>query len=281
MNNEVNNTNQESTNNVQEINNSLGVNQEPQLVIEQPVVSNNVEPQKKKGKGKTIVIILLVLLVLGLGGFIVYDKFINKKESNITNECPKCEISDNNNQENNAETNKLINFDRTKCINNDFSKENLVVENIGYSEGNPDLSLNAGYKTVTITARYDIMHPEEYTYDKDNGTYIPSDYMEEKELNFEKDVEYIFAGLFSNNSTDTVYFFLLEDGSLEYMKYQDIYKNRKYEHKKINGVNDIVRFDNIIYNDKNAPFGDSFTAIAYKMDGTYYDLSKFIENLYD
>lgn len=35
---------------------------------------------EKKSTGKTVVIVILVLLVLGLGGYIVYDKFVASKE---------------------------------------------------------------------------------------------------------------------------------------------------------------------------------------------------------
>ena len=70
--------------------------------------------------------------------------------------------------------------------------------------------------------------------------------------------------------------FLLKDGTLEYMKYSDIYNSQKYEHYPIDGVNDILRFDNISLNVKEGA-GSRYTAIAYKIDGTYYDLSKFIQ----
>ncbi len=36
---------------------------------------------EKKSKGKTMVIVILVLAVLGLGGYIIYDKFINKEDN--------------------------------------------------------------------------------------------------------------------------------------------------------------------------------------------------------
>ena len=36
---------------------------------------------EKKSTGKTVVIVILLLALLGLGGYVVYDKFINVKES--------------------------------------------------------------------------------------------------------------------------------------------------------------------------------------------------------
>lgn len=41
---------------------------------------------EKKGKGKTIAIIILTLIIIGLGGYIVYDKFIAKEETEKTEE---------------------------------------------------------------------------------------------------------------------------------------------------------------------------------------------------
>lgn len=52
-----------------------------------------------------------------------------------------------------------------------------------------------------------------------------------------------------------------------------IYENNIYEHKPVEGVSDIVRFDNISTN-PNEGMEANFTAIAYKADGSFYDLSK-------
>lgn len=39
--------------------------------------------EKKKNKVIIVLLILFILISLGLGGFIVYDKFISKKEINV------------------------------------------------------------------------------------------------------------------------------------------------------------------------------------------------------
>ena len=55
--------------------------EENKLLEENNVISNNNKQPKNKTKLLVIIIILLSLLVLGLGGFIVYDKFIAKEET--------------------------------------------------------------------------------------------------------------------------------------------------------------------------------------------------------
>jgi len=48
---------------------------------------------EKKNKGKTIVIVILILAVLGLGGYIVYDKFLNTEIDEDVNIQKKQEIN--------------------------------------------------------------------------------------------------------------------------------------------------------------------------------------------
>ena len=237
--------------------------------------------ETNKKNGSIVAVVILAILVVVLGGYIGYDKFLNKNTVSSTQENSNNKTANVNENQNNNETSssiKVINFDRKNCINSNLSDENYTVGRFGTSMDVNGLSFSidsSNEKIVKIQARYDIMFPGKYSDDEIRNNTVK--YYDDINLNFDKRVESIFGGLFAADGVQgTVFIFLLEDGSLEYMKYSDIYNSQKYEHKPINGVNEIVRFDNIALSHKQGA-GSKYTAIAYKIDGTYYDLSEFIK----
>ena len=173
---------------------------------------------------------------------------------------------------------KVINFDRTKCINSDFTDEKISIGRTGMSESINGLTFSIDEndeKNVNIQIRYDMIYPDKYTEDEIRNKSIK--YYDAIKLKFAKRVDSIFGGVLAPDYVDgLVYIFLLEDGSIEYMKYSDIYNSKKYESEPIKELNDIIKFDNVTLNSKED--GNSkYTIIAYKIDGTYYDLSEFIK----
>lgn len=85
---------------------------------------------EKKNTGLIVLVVILSLLVVGLGGYIVYDKVLNKEDSNINNN-----VKDNNNIQNNTDN----------TTNNDAS-----------TSGNDDLDLSKKLKSV-FGSIYDFM----------------------------------------------------------------------------------------------------------------------------
>ena len=63
---------------------------------------------------------------------------------------------------------------------------------------------------------------------------------------------------------------------MSYIAAKDILEQQKFEAKKIEGIEEVVRFVNIGYVES---YHGSLTVIAYKKDGNFYDLKKQI-NLY-
>ena len=221
--------------------------------------------KKSSKKGSIAVIIILVLIILGLVGYISYDKYIIS--------------GDKVNNEEKQKVSNVINFNRNNCINSDFSDDRYVISRFGSSVNVDGLSFSIDpkdEKIVNIQARYDIIFPGKYSEQEiRDGSVEYSDWIN---LKFDKRVESIFGGLFAADGTrGTVFLFLLDDGSVEYMKYSDIYDSKNYEHLSVSSVvKDIVKFDNIALSPKQDA-GAKYTAIAYKIDGTYYDLSEFIK----
>ena len=75
------------------------------------------ENEKSKHNSLVVVIVILALLVLALGGYIVYDKVLNNKET---------PISSNNTNENNSD-----NFDALSIVKTNFKKMIPFVHSVG------------------------------------------------------------------------------------------------------------------------------------------------------
>ena len=90
---------------------------------------------EKKSKGKTVVIVILVLAVLGLGGYIVYDKFIEEKntELNVKKEIKeeKDNVIDNKSNVNIIGYYKsgTLSIPKTDCDENNKTREIALLEN--------------------------------------------------------------------------------------------------------------------------------------------------------
>lgn len=226
-------------------------------------------------KKEKIIIIVLIIIIVGLGGYIGYDKFLSKNNevTEKNNKVEEKEVEkDKTNQaniESNDSTAKVINFDRKKCLDKDspiLDEKNYSLLRDGHGEFVSDITMSIGEneKTVNVYLTSDSLIGKKLNIKED----------EKHELVFDKKVEYIFGGIFSAEYYGgTSYIFLLEDGTIEHMDLYKIYENNIYEHKLVEGVSDIVRFDNISTN-PNEGMGANFTAIAYKADGSFYDLSK-------
>lgn len=252
----------------------------------QPILSDdnkikeNVQPissgsyTKNNSSRKYIIAIsILAVITLCLAGYICWDKFINNSSIKSSNTDKTSSSKTVNNDDvipssapsetKVADSLKIINFDKKNCINNDISNADVTRSGSDYING-LSFSINNDEKTVFVQARYDLMKPDEVT------TSTPN-YLENKNIQFDKKVEDIFIALFADNQYDgSKILFLMDDGSVEYIKYSDIYDSRKYDLKAIDGVEDVVKFE-------NALVSNEFSVFAFKADGSYYDLSKIIK----
>ncbi len=79
------------------------------------------EETKKSSKGLIILIIVLIICVLGLGGYIVYDKVLNKATANNTNTSTTTKKIENT-IPNESNKNNYINNNTTEDIVKNFNK---------------------------------------------------------------------------------------------------------------------------------------------------------------
>ena len=100
-------------------------------------------------------------------------------------------------------------------------------------------------------------------------------------IKFDKKVKDIFTGYFFQDM-GSVYLFLMEDGTVEYMPLFDALKNNTIKsYGKIDGVEDAIGFYQVSAFPKNAVTGGFQTVLVQKSDGTYYDLIDFMNKKYD
>lgn len=109
------------------------------------------EVEKNKSKGSVVVIVILTILVIALGGYIGYDKFLNKNNTSTTEENSKNETNTKNKVQNSEEEIKtekvkgecpLTKFDRNYVLT-DVDKEEIIESleslDVGFAKQNIDI----------------------------------------------------------------------------------------------------------------------------------------------
>lgn len=96
---------------------------------------------------------------------------------------------------------------------------------------------------------------------------------DEQTITFSQGVIDVFTGSFGQAVGGEVVFFLLEDGTVEFMPLHDALYNDRYEsYGKVEGVENVVRFTTVGVNYQDY-IGGHVTTIAIRADGAFYDLA--------
>ena len=183
-----NNLNQQQNVPVQDVTppveNNIFSNPEPtvsepvQPVVEEPKIE---PPKEKKSKGSSIIIILLILVILGLGGYIVYDKFIEKDDKTKSNDITEV---DNGNKNNN--TIEYVSFDGKEYLK--LNEDGTYQLNISRISGN-DITKKGSYKKENDNS---------YSLDNGSKVEIKDNYIEITKLETEN-FKFVNAVLFDKN----------------------------------------------------------------------------------
>ena len=102
---------------------------------------------------------------------------------------------------------------------------------------------------------------------------------------FDKKIKFTYVGGIGQSVGSTIFYFLMEDGTVEYVKLlnqktdsngTNYYENGTLEKPQVvSGVSDVVKLYGA---NSNAPQSTgSYTTLAAKKDGSFYDLSKIIK----
>lgn len=175
------------------------------------------EETKKSSKGLIILIIGLIICVIGLGGYIVYDKVLNKNKQTTST--------------NNNNTSSTIK--KEENINLDNSDKNSILET--YISENIDLE-----------SSYEVLNNEEYKalvkkYEDnanniiDNENEVAINNTISTEINWKEVSKYV-----DNNSLISR---MTENSSLKSVKYDDLLKTKK----QLYGENSILEKQNFSY----------------------------------
>lgn len=219
-----------------------------------------------------VVTILLCIIVLGLVLFILYNKGMILKSAKGEKTSNK-RYKDTHIVDHKSENDSLINFDKNKCLNNDVIRElsdDISIYQSANQDGISFSTEDSNRKTVKVVVNWDILNKLGYNSDLNKST------REEYQITLDRNVEEIYGGVIDHDMSGLVYLFLLDDGSVSYITAKDILEQQKFEAKKIESIEEVVRFVNIGYVES---YHGSLTVIAYKKDGNFYDLKKQI-NLY-
>jgi len=85
---------------------------------------------EKKNTGLIVLVVVLSLLVVGLGGYIVYDKMLDKNINDSDNKCKNDNIIDKNDKNEVAKINEtiVVDINNDKTYNKDINNHNVYVD---------------------------------------------------------------------------------------------------------------------------------------------------------
>ena len=241
--------------------------------------------KEKKSTGLIYVVIILLILCLGMGTFI----FVNKdklfaKESEKTTENSEKEQSTEKEEEQNTptETEEVKAIDLSKSLNtNGYTYSSLTDkdENVGFS-----LKINDDKKSVTVT----IYEKGSKMISEITHSTWSTDPINKSITGFNKKIKSTYIGLLGHDSVGTVFYYIMEDGTLTYSKVFEQKTNSDgttyYDTKILENGLSVKTVDNVdgiikLYGaNGNAPQSTGYyTTLAAQKDGSFYDLSKIIK----
>lgn len=230
--------------------------------------------KEKSSKGLIVLVVVLIIVIIALiGMFILYDKKITTGSSATVQN--SSEEKKNTVKKKIIENTASVKFDKSKSLNNDDIKNSTGID-ISESGSVPGINFytdSSDNKKVKVNVNWKILNDNGFSNNMASVGYKSYNY----DMTFDKGVVDFYGARLGFEGYDTVYLFLLEDGSVKYVPVMNIIDNQNFEVKSLDGVSDIIRFTNVGYTVANYDFG-IVTTLAYKSDGSFYDLSKFISS---
>ena len=253
---------------------------------------------KKNKLGLGILIGILIGLIIGLPGYIICDKFIdnNKDKQEIKNDNIQKKDDEADDKIDNTPSDNTNNNDGTELTDFDITKFDNTKPAINGSEGiaynlkNQDTSnlglsirLNNDKKSATITINWS-KYFEVYGISITTGETI-----EYNVTNFDKNIKDAYINGFGQWSGKETAFYIMEDGTVEYTPIKFALGNNGSSsttvlksYGQIAGVSGVVKM--VLAEDYclNSPLcvGGSYNILGIKSDGSFYDVSKILDESY-
>ena len=213
---------------------------------------------------------------------VIDDQDVKIKEDTETKENKKKDENSDISSESKVETQKNINLraivDYSKCLNvqrnSDFCtyrRYNDSFTSVGVTITNPNL-VSISYNPIKLADLYQISNDE-----NTSKNYV------EVSIPFpnQKVIDIYIMGFGQAIGYETI-FFLMEDGSVEYLPIRYAFKNKKFEsYGKIEGIKDVIKIENFSVGYKNG--GGWIAIFGITSEGSYYDISEVLgkNNYYD
>lgn len=236
---------------------------------------------KKTVKGKALSVWLVVMVVIfmlftfGIGVFLGKQLYETKKNnSGSSKDNTNTEVDKDKKENTNTNNNSLIHTSNVEK-KDDFNiiyKQSYYQADFGLSmyvleDGK---SVKISFSPTTVNTMYQLNVGTEFF---------------EKEISFDKKVVQLFFGGFGQGAGCETIFFLMEDGTIEYIPF---YKELKKEnwaslplsekmnsYGKIDGVTDVVRIYTL---DITSGFSGYVSVGAARKDNSFYNLNEFLYN---
>ncbi len=264
--------------------------------------SEPLKPEKpkpeKSGKGSKIALVLISILALAGIGFGVYGFFFKKPEEKPTENTANTELES-----------ELSNLKQKYSVLQNYVKEleasgtevpeeaksavrsdvgnvlpivikqnglinggdyNYVFSNAAHQTLAGWLVIGNDSKTVTFTS------PNKEYLETNNVTYDPI--RGNNTITFDKEVADVYFGGWGQMSGGESLFFLMKDGTVEYMPFiRALTNNDVRSYGKIDGVDGVVKLQMASVSYADMP-GGHVTTLAVKNDGTFYDIAQILRD---
>ncbi len=255
-----------------------------------------------ESKRKNVYIAIFVITTIIAGCVAVYFGIMGNKEKdkvqNLQAQITELENQENNNEEINKEENNnndsqtntensnekivekvvekygMFNFDASNCINR--ASEGKAIYRKLLSENYEYYGMVCNIYNNVLNLRVDM--------NKFNSIFLwtPNDgTVNEKEYeidNFDGEIVDIYLGGFGQAAGYEILFFLMKDGTVEYMPLRKIAQTGEFKsYGKIKNVTNIVSIQNASSGVPNG--GGWVTTVAFNNEGKFYDLSESLEDM--
>ena len=230
----------------------------------------------KEKKGSGVIIVLLLLIIAGLGLFIYFnkDKLFGEKETKPEEN----EIQEVDDEEEIDDSTEIKELDLSKSLNTTgYTYDSLTDkdEDVGFS-----LKINEDKKSVTVTIDE---KGSKLISNATTSTWSTEPY-DEQISGFNKNIKSTFISGIGQSAESTIFFFIMEDGTLQYVKLFERKSNddgTTYYSKDMTTIQEVPDVEGIVklYGSNSfAPQSTGYyTTLAAKADGSFYDLSQIIK----
>lgn len=250
--------------------------------------------KEKKNKGLIIFIVILLIIFTGMTTFVFInkDKLTTKESEKITKKNSKEEKAKNQKEQNTTaeveteeeeeETEEVKDLDLSKALNtNGYTYSDVTSQNqdVGFS-----LKINDDKQSVTVT----IYEAGSKLISNVIHSTWTADPVNKQITGFNKKIKSTYIGGLGQDSVGTIFFFIMEDGTITYTKLFEKALNADgtmyYDTKILDNAMSINTVDNVdgiikLYGaNANAPMSTgAYTILAAKKDGSFYDLGQIIK----